>query len=867
MKHFVTASQVRCAKRFAPLLAAFAVAVAARADISEPDTMFYGQIINRTSGQIDLIQQGTLTWTITAPDGKIISLQTGVHTYNGGQFCYELQVPNEALTFGLTVSSNAIPLTAQSATCNHLQISVDGVPATIMAPATTTFNVAQNIRGSTYRLDLELGNSLASTSGDGIPDWWKAKYGAIDPNADPDGDGWNNLQEFLHGTDPNKDNRIPSLRTTEYFVYADGTTGLRLDAVDSDSAPASILYTINCLPDGGVLQLQGSNLVTGATFSQNDVNLGHLVFLHQATNDPATPTTFTVSLVDENPAHLVTNNVITLNVYRPGYTASLSDTLRQNAAARNCAAIPGLSFDEQQMALNYYLSRDQGFVIWDCSRSASAQKVIVNSGANVLQGGTGNDHLVGGPGNDVIIGGKGADSLRGNAGSDLFIISGADAGNETIEDFNVAENDVLDISRALTGSSTVLSNYVRLTPSGTNTVLGICADGSGANFTNVLITLNGAQFAQTDLRTLVDNGNLLTGDKSVSAQISITATQPAASENGPVSGVFTITRSGNPNSALTVNLQISGSAINGSDYQSVASQLILAAGQRSATVTIAPYTTSTTLTNIVQLSIAAGTGYDIGTPSVAQVTIEPLLPQVSIEAIEPIAVRADGTVGTFLVSRVGSVNPSVLVRLTISGTAINGTDYNSISSFVNFAPLQTTALISITPKATAILTNGNKFVQIAIKSDATYKTASPSSDRVYIVDQMLTLAAWQQKYFPGATGDLAAFASQDTGNTGIRNIFRYAFGLNATAPQSNGRPVFQILGGHLCVSYREPVSVTDINYSVEVSDDLVTWNAGRVEPVTIPAYTNDTEMVSWRATNVINGSAPNLFMRVHVQQQ
>lgn len=868
MKHFLTASPVRCTKKVAPVLAALFFVIWARADISEPDTMFYGQIINRTSGQIDLVQQGTLTWVITAPDGKQITLQTGVHPYNVGQFCYELQVPTEALTYGLTVSSNAVPLTALGGTCSHLQISVDGVPAHIMAPGTSTFNVGQSIRGSTYRLDLELGNALSSTSGDGIPDWWKTKYGVVDPNADPDGDGWNNLQEFLHGTNPNQDNRIPSLRTTEYFVYADGTTGLRLDGVDSDSAPASILYTVNCLPEGGVLRLEGTNLVTGATFSQDDVNLGRLVFVHQATNDPATQATFTVSLVDENPAHLVTNNVITLNLYRPAYVSALLDTLRQNAAARNCAAIPGLSFDEQQMALNYYMSRDQGFVIWDSSRAAADQQIIVSSGTNVLVGGTGNDHLIGGAGSDVIVGGKGVDTLRGNGGGDLFELSGPDAGNKTIEDFNTTENDVLDISRALVGTSTVLTNYVRLTPSGTNTLLGICADGSGTTFTNVVITLNGVQFTQTNLRSLVDNGNLVTGDKAVSALISITATQPAASQNGPVPGVFTISRSGGLGASLTVNLQISGSAANGSDYQLIAPQLTFSPGQRSATVTINPYTTAALVTNVVQLGVLAGAGYDVGSPAVAQVTIEPLMPQISVTAIEPIAVKSDGTAGTFLVSRAGSLTPSVFVRLTITGTAVNGVDYNSISTFVNLAPQQTTALITVVPKSTAVLTNGDKFVQITVKSDTTYKTVAPSSDRVFIVDQMLDLAAWQQKYFPGSTDDSSVFANQDSGNTGIRNIFRYAFGLNPQSPQtSTGRPAFQIIDGHLCVSYRQPASVTDINYSVEVSDDLVSWNAGRVEPITIAAYTNDAEIVSWRATNVISGDAPKLFMRVHVQQQ
>jgi hypothetical protein len=48
-------------------------------------------------------------------------------------------------------------------------------------------------------------NSVDSDS-NGLPDWWEMKYfGAIgqNPNADPDGDGLTNLQEYQHGTDPN----------------------------------------------------------------------------------------------------------------------------------------------------------------------------------------------------------------------------------------------------------------------------------------------------------------------------------------------------------------------------------------------------------------------------------------------------------------------------------------------------------------------------------------------------------------------------------------------------------------------------------------------------------------------------------------
>src|SRR5437667_4037645 len=44
------------------------------ADIPEPDTIFYGKIINRTSQQEYLLTQGTLSWLVSRPDGKQIAL-------------------------------------------------------------------------------------------------------------------------------------------------------------------------------------------------------------------------------------------------------------------------------------------------------------------------------------------------------------------------------------------------------------------------------------------------------------------------------------------------------------------------------------------------------------------------------------------------------------------------------------------------------------------------------------------------------------------------------------------------------------------------------------------------------------------------
>jgi hypothetical protein len=66
---------------------------------------------------------------------------------------------------------------------------------------TNSFSAAQN---RFFRLVTPL-IAPADSDGNGMPDWWQIQYFGhigIDPNADPDGDGMGNLQEYLAGTSP-----------------------------------------------------------------------------------------------------------------------------------------------------------------------------------------------------------------------------------------------------------------------------------------------------------------------------------------------------------------------------------------------------------------------------------------------------------------------------------------------------------------------------------------------------------------------------------------------------------------------------------------------------------------------------------------
>jgi uncharacterized protein DUF1573 len=104
--------------------------------------------------------------------------------------------------------------------------------------------------------------------------------------------------------------------------------------------------------------------------------------------------------------------------------------------------------------------------------------------------------------------------------------------------------------------------------------------------------------------------------------VTLAVSDSEASETSPNGGSFTLTRTGSTASALTVTLSRSGTAVDGSDYTSIATSQTFAVGQSSLSLAVSPINdTAIEDVETVTLSLVPGAGYNVGSPSSGTVSI------------------------------------------------------------------------------------------------------------------------------------------------------------------------------------------------------------------------------------------------------
>ena len=217
--------------------------------------------------------------------------------------------------------------------------------------------------------------------------------------------------------------------------------------------------------------------------------------------------------------------------------------------------------------------------------------------------------------------------------------------------------------------------------------------------------------------------------------VTIVTTDADASEATLDPGEMTLSRTGDTTNSLDVNLIFFGSTTNGTDYQTVPSPFTIPAGQASVAIPIVPIDdTDVEGQQDVDIGVVAGTGYVVGTPSVANVVIDDDdVPILTIVATDPAAAEAGPDAGTFTVTRTGPTDNPLIFVVQFDGTATRIVDYPDLQSGRVIPVGQSSVDIVITPSQDN-QAEGDETIIGTLQPRANYDIGTPGSATITITD-------------------------------------------------------------------------------------------------------------------------------------
>lgn len=229
-----------------------------------------------------------------------------------------------------------------------------------------------------------------------------------------------------------------------------------------------------------------------------------------------------------------------------------------------------------------------------------------------------------------------------------------------------------------------------------------------------------------------------------------------------------------------------------------------------------------------------------------------------------------GTVpGQVAVIRSGDGSAELKVKYSISGSATNGTDYSALSGEVTLAPGIYVHMLNIYPEGD-VLAEGDETVILTLIEDVAYDLDAQAESTVTIQD--LPMDKWRLAHFTetellddSITGD-----ASDADRNSLILLMEYAFGITPNSQSNENIPYAVVLVNsttslpHAGIIYLRPNDAIELEYSIEVTDDLGNWLAGpdQIEIVSVTDNGDGTETVVARDLTPIGDTGR--FLRLNV---
>jgi hypothetical protein len=296
------------------------------------------------------------------------------------------------------------------------------------------------------------------------------------------------------------------------------------------------------------------------------------------------------------------------------------------------------------------------------------------------------------------------------------------------------------------------------------------------------------------------SGTITNDDTDVSVAVS----PGSVAEDGATNLVYTFTRNGVTTNSLTVNFAVGGTASFGAspnDYTQTGATsftpptgtVTFAPGSSTASVTVDPETDSIIEPDeTVDITVTAGAGYNVSSPSSATGTITNDDADVSV-AVAPTAVAEDGATNlVYTFTRTGFIGGALTVNFTVGGTATFGltpndytqtgaTTYTTTSGSVTFAPGSPTATVTVDPE-TDTTAEADETVDITVVSGAGYNAVNPTSASGTILndDTLVSVVVAPTSTFEG--GPALVYTFTRTGPTTSGLTVNFSVGGTAAFP-------------------------------------------------------------------------------------
>ena len=240
---------------------------------------------------------------------------------------------------------------------------------------------------------------------------------------------------------------------------------------------------------------------------------------------------------------------------------------------------------------------------------------------------------------------------------------------------------------------------------------------------SLLLSLSSQKTNSSDLAnailagaTLLAIDTMMSADQS--ATVNLSSSTSSVGENSGTSVSITANITSAQSSTLSVNLSISGTATEGTDFSTITRQISIPAGGTSGSISFTPINDNISDINetiIISISSLSG-GENVNKGSATSVTIidDEAIPSVSLSASASSIAENSGTITLTATSSIIS-SSNIVVSLASSGTATSGSDYGAISS-ITIPAGSTSATATFTPTDDSLYDGGNETAIFDISS-------------------------------------------------------------------------------------------------------------------------------------------------------